>query len=64
MKIQRISKSDRMCDDCLEQYPGTPLEATTIIDHRYLCNVHADEEINQDLYDEIDHQYDRSYEDD
>lgn len=57
MKIQRISKTDRLCDDCLEEYPESPLEATTIIDQRYLCNVHADEEINRDLYDRIDEEY-------
>lgn len=57
MKIQRIERSDLVCDDCAKEYPDCPLNVTTIIDGRYLCNVHADEEINMDLYDNIDKEY-------
>jgi hypothetical protein len=57
MKISRINNSTIMCEDCLKDYPDSPLLATTIIDMRYVCDVHADECINQDLYDKIDEEY-------
>ena len=65
MKITRIvRKSDIICEDCKVDYPESPLEATTIIDNRYMCDVHADELINGDLYEEIDSEYSNFDEDD
>lgn len=46
------------CELCIRDYPESPLEATLIIDEVYLCDVHADEVLNQDLYDRIDREYD------
>jgi hypothetical protein len=46
-----------MCEECISEYPDNPLEATTIIDCRHLCDVHADEEINGSFYNEIDKRY-------
>lgn len=64
MRISRIENSTVLCEDCLKDYPDSPLIATTIIDQRYMCDVHADETINQDLYDEIDAEYSNLDEDD
>lgn len=57
MRIQHLTNYNVICEDCLKEYPDSPSEATMMIDRRYLCDVHADEEINRDLYEEIDEEY-------
>ena len=56
MKIQR-TKDGPICEECAREFPESPLQSTTLIDNRYLCDVHADDEINKDLYDEADEDY-------
>lgn len=63
MKILHLTNSDKVCEECLREYPDSPLNACIMIDRRYLCGAHADDEINRDLYNEIDHEYNNFDED-